>query len=103
MRDVPWISMSDIPGWTSPEYGGGASGISPVRGSQPAPNVEDFLDDVKPKSAMPESAALSNVARDVSASPTVNESSGGYDLNTVLIGGAVVIGGLILLTGGKGE
>ncbi len=96
------ITMSDIPGWHSPEYGSGVG--LPVRPFWiPNPSNDDLTprdsDDPKPKGT-----ALANVAKETLQNAVVGTTGDeGYDLNTILVGGAVVIAALILLTGGKGK
>lgn len=93
--------MSDIPGWHSPESGGSVGGtVRPFWSPLP-----DDLDLVPGTDEKRQTAVIENIDPEKTADTSAAQQaeSGGLDMNTILIGGAVVVGVLILLTGGNGK
>ena len=91
----------DVPGWVSPEYGGGGG---PVIGNWWRVPPVDGLSFDPPMVGTPIDPTLNSDPPSASVQPTAaatqNEAAESIDANFVLIGAAVVLG-VILLTTGK--
>lgn len=103
MNPGPFINVDESgepiitnPTWSSPEHGGGITVIRPWR----PPINEDVTPDVENRKQLPASTKDVN-AKPVNNAPNDAASGSGFDMQTILIGGAVVLAAIILLTGRK--
>lgn len=86
----------NVPGWISPAFSGGSGGgtvwvppdIFTPSNNSPANPAPDDLGTPDVKAATPQATTNTTAKKD---------ESDGYDLRTVLIGAAIIVGGLMLL------